>query len=94
MKSKYIAIDLKKANEQPFSDLYHTFNALESIHNQIGVLNTHLNNLIKWNKDANSQNARKIIYELNNLSLIERSEDIKRLSDSIYRQLPHKEFKR
>ncbi len=97
MTNKYVSVDLKKANKQPFSDLYHIVQALESMRCANGVLNMHINNLIKWNYQQNDNNIsiiiNKLLKTLNNSHSDENDFYIKNLIQKTRDILPKKPLK-
>jgi len=96
-KDKYVVVDLKKANKQPFSDLHHIVQALESIRRTNGVLNIHINNLMRWNHQENNNDISAIINQLlktlNNSHSEENDYRIKNTIHSTFNLLPKKPLK-
>jgi len=90
MRNKYITVDVQKVNQTPEFDLLEMFNAINSICINTGTIITHLHRLIKWNQNINDAEIRKILDEINNLSLNEHK--MKEISERIFRKLPHKEL--
>jgi len=94
---KYYVVDTKKTNKQPFSDLHHIIQALESMRTINGVINTHLTNLMKWNYQENDNNISNIVNQLlrtlNNTHSQEHDFKIKNSINDVLKFLPKKPFK-